>query len=330
MIKPRPSEHPQPSPDSKKAEQNSKLNQNLEVTADNTRNFMSRLYETIKDQVEVTKVHDLNALIIADEMVDTIMTLKVLNLSDKEKVEELRRVFKKTAKAASEKYEGIYKPDLEPDVAEGIIKQANGELGGVALDNLPAILKAAEIKMSEKEINELIEKATFNQILEQIKTEVGAANIDTDLLDANTIKLVLNFIVDEDWKKDVESISLRDSETQPLTKAEKQVLDLAIRTAHVAWKAAQIHRARVEGDNKRIDSHQSNNFKPIDLLKRDMYIQQQEIAKDAGENADKALGKLMTEKNLSPQQVALISTAFEIYKDLGELKKALAAKTEKA
>ncbi len=146
----------------------------------------------------------------------------------------------------------------------------------------------------------MIQETDFNTVLHLVskQLQMPVSGVNTE----ETKKLLTEAGVTED-----EQTSLTFSESSAeISQETLLVLDVVIRVTNATWKASQIHRAQWEGTTDRIDSDKREAYDVFDTLK---HVQFEKVRAEA------------QEKGLpNPEIVALYRVAFEVWKDIRELK----------
>lgn len=219
--------------------------------------------------------------------------------NDPARMEKMERFFTDAADDAIALYEVLEGANAEnPQGKEEeygtITSKGIAELNRSYLSRLGELLPEP---LEGEQVQELIDRATFTDAIKMASAQLGVA-VPADLSIESIKESLQNAEVQETGKAKIGSLVLGD----PLNAVETEALELAVRLPNVTWMASQLNRADWEGKTDRINFKIRTAFSPYDLLKEEMFSQKREGK--AGEVG------------------AVLAVAFEIWKDVMELKSA--------
>lgn len=235
--------------------------------------------------------------------------------SDSQFRELAHSIAEEAAIQAGTEFRGAFREDGQPiPEQKAEYKRAVNAAGSIALRHLAPLAREIDPAMDEKEIRATLQATTFEDVVDvalNTLTRTGAldgassSSLREELRNAVTSDGLLQtklegLVPAGDYaKSEIPTVRLGSS----LSEQKRQIVEIGMRLANVTWMASQVHRSAYENDPSRIDPEKREGvFNPYDLLKA---IQFQQTAESRGSNVD-----------------AVLRVAWELWKDILELKKA--------
>lgn len=220
-----------------------------------------------------------------------------------DKTNEIADIFELSCREAGEEFRPCFdyeKPLSDKEVEFGKAKNA---VGGIALKNLPDLLKHLDVQV---DIHDLIKKTDIVDVAQNLRDEFDWVEIPKDLTGESIVSSLQKTVpMDDYYRKTVDTLK---ADHSPLSADENTTLTIMESLAQVMYLNNQVFVASYTGEHFRINSSQRVQFNPFPLVKKGIYK------------------KTLERTDIQATQFdAFCAVAFEVYKDVIQYKDALAS-----
>jgi hypothetical protein len=209
--------------------------------------------------------------------------------------------------------------------------------GGIALRALGPTLQQVEPgleqlpRVAARTAEAAVSRSTIDDVARIVARDLGLK--EPPLRGHQLIETIDRVVPEKDYfRKDIPNLRVRRPGQRPLNEQELRTLGLGTRLANATWKAGQVHRAFEAGNLERITPAPGSPWSTFDTHKRALYQHAwNEYYDKAWEHYDRNArvpegrgGGIDGSIRASAQRIAFARVVFEVWKDVIELKKAVA------